>query len=720
MRILGIRLHNFLSHVETAVTFPRDGVYKIEGPNGSGKSSLIVDSILFGLYGRTRGGTKLEDLMHRPPFSREDEGNNGGSGPKETKVEVVFALDGIIYRVTRGFRGSSSGKTKAPFARLEKRERPKEPFVVVAQGVTEVSQAVQDLLKLSYPLFASSVALEQGSRGRFCHASPAERANLLSELLELQRYQEAEERCKTRIRELESRKSYLQGRLEGKEEVGEGLLLILKERIRKASLARKAAKTEIMGLLLKRRGLREEIKGLEEQLRHLKERASRERSLEEEKERLEGIVHNLESRLSALRKTNGGRIPLSPEALLEVEEKLREEIKKREEETKGLTELLEVERHLREVEKRIEETLEKEGICPYCGQELPPKVKERAITREKKELSRLLCLKDEVLKRVGKGLPTVFREDDLLEEIRAREKRRAAIEEEADRNKRAYREAVSHQREIDKLVGQLESERSRLGVIGEELRTLREEREKGREEQRRQETEKRVEELQEEAESLDALLRKREGDNARASSQLETAKDEYRKAKKEVEEIAEYRDELESIQKKLKALELARRAFSREGIPRLVIERAIMELEERANDYLSMIPTNASPINLKLKYVPHGRGDKLEIFSFAGEREAPYETFSGGERNWIDLAVHLSLAELASARRGVRLESLIVDEAVENLDTWGKESFISILQMLQQKRFPRVFFLSHSGEFSGQFESCIQLTKTEGVSRVLT
>ena len=58
--ITSVKLHNFLSHKDTELSFD-NGVTVFIGENGAGKSS-IIEAITFALFGKTRRGA-IEDVI---------------------------------------------------------------------------------------------------------------------------------------------------------------------------------------------------------------------------------------------------------------------------------------------------------------------------------------------------------------------------------------------------------------------------------------------------------------------------------------------------------------------------------------------------------------------------------------------------------------------------------------------------------------------------------
>src|SRR6056297_825330 len=89
MHIKELVLENFKSFGrKTRIPFYEDFTV-VTGPNGSGKSN-IIDAVLFALgLARARGirAQKLTDLIYNPGY---EDGESGGSGPREASVTVIL------------------------------------------------------------------------------------------------------------------------------------------------------------------------------------------------------------------------------------------------------------------------------------------------------------------------------------------------------------------------------------------------------------------------------------------------------------------------------------------------------------------------------------------------------------------------------------------------------------------------------------------------------
>ncbi len=170
MRPLKITLEGFSAY-RKKVEVDLEGVeyFSLSGPTGSGKSSLI-DAMVFALYGRVPrlGGGTVAPII--------------STASEQARVSLDFAVGEECYTVARLVQRTKSGGANTTEARLEHGDQ------VVASGAGDVTEAVSELLRLSFEDFTRTVVLPQGEFARFLTAPPGERQQLLRGLLGLDVY----------------------------------------------------------------------------------------------------------------------------------------------------------------------------------------------------------------------------------------------------------------------------------------------------------------------------------------------------------------------------------------------------------------------------------------------------------------------------------------------------------------------------------------------------
>lgn len=156
-------------------------------------------------------------------------------------------------------------------------------------------------------------------------------------------------------------------------------------------------------------------------------------------------------------------------------------------------------------------------------------------------------------------------------------------------------------------------------------------------------------------------------------------------------------------------------AFGRNGIPALVIENAVPELERIANEILGEMSQGRHSLRFETQRELKSRAGMAEtldiiVADWMGAR--PYETFSGGEQLRIDFAIRFALAELLARRAGSRIEWLVIDEGLGSQDKEHRELVLEAIRNVAG-RFRKVLVITHVEEAQGAFPQQIRFERTD-------
>lgn len=156
-------------------------------------------------------------------------------------------------------------------------------------------------------------------------------------------------------------------------------------------------------------------------------------------------------------------------------------------------------------------------------------------------------------------------------------------------------------------------------------------------------------------------------------------------------------------------------AFSKNGIPALIIENAIPELERISNEILGEMSQGKHSLRFETQRELKSRAGVAEtldiiVSDWAGSR--PYETFSGGEQLRIDFAIRFALAELLSRRAGSKIEWLVVDEGLGSQDREHRELVLEAIKNVAN-RFKKVFVITHIEEAQEAFPNQIRFERSD-------
>ena len=143
-----------------------------------------------------------------------------------------------------------------------------------------------------------------------------------------------------------------------------------------------------------------------------------------------------------------------------------------------------------------------------------------------------------------------------------------------------------------------------------------------------------------------------------------------------------------------------RRAFGPDGIPALLIESAIPDLQADANALLEQL--SEKPLRLELRLSRRGTVETLEIRVRDEYGTHGYELFSGGEAFRIHFALRVALARALARRAGTQLRTLFVDEGFGTQDAAGRERLVRALAAIQHE-FSLILVITHLDEVRAAF-----------------
>ncbi len=213
---------------------------------------------------------------------------------------------------------------------------------------------------------------------------------------------------------------------------------------------------------------------------------------------------------------------------------------------------------------------------------------------------------------------------------------------------------------------------------------------------------------------------------AEVEQALQTARREFFAAQRKVGEAAQRvqackamfaeRDrlqrELDELARRQSLLGDLRAAFGKNGVPAMIIENILPELEDSANELLSRMTSGRMNVRFETQRQTQ-KGDvsetlELRINDELGERL--YEMFSGGEAFRINFAVRIALSKLLAHRAGARLQTLIIDEGFGTQDAKGREALIEAIRSIEPD-FERIFVITHIDELKDAFPARIEVVK---------
>jgi exonuclease SbcC len=223
----------------------------------------------------------------------------------------------------------------------------------------------------------------------------------------------------------------------------------------------------------------------------------------------------------------------------------------------------------------------------------------------------------------------------------------------------------------------------------------------------------------EEAIRRETEVRERRTEERRALEQVTRVQ----QALSAIEVARQRKDELEQRRVALSAdksiYEELRAAFGKNGIPAMIIEAAIPELEEEANALLARMTEGRMNVRLDTQREKKtgGVAETLDILISDELGTRAYESYSGGEAFRVNFAIRVALSQLLARRAGAQLRTLFIDEGFGTQDEAGRQRLVEAINSVQDQ-FDLLLVITHIDELREAFPVQIVVTKTSDGSRV--
>ncbi|MEN8241439.1 MAG: SMC family ATPase [Chloroflexota bacterium] len=159
------------------------------------------------------------------------------------------------------------------------------------------------------------------------------------------------------------------------------------------------------------------------------------------------------------------------------------------------------------------------------------------------------------------------------------------------------------------------------------------------------------------------------------------------------------------------------RAFGKDGVPAMLIEQALPQIESKANEVLERLSGGSMSIRFitQQAYKDSKREDlretlEIQISDNAGIRD--YEMYSGGEAFRINFAIRLALSEVLAQRAGARLQTLVIDEGFGSQDEIGRQRLVEAINLVKTD-FEKILVITHIEALKDAFPNRLEIRKTD-------
>jgi len=729
---LHLKLTNFMPYRTAELNFSGIHIGCLTGDNGAGKSS-ILDAITWALWGRSRS-KRDDELVHQ--------------GQTEMQVEFTFALGGNVYRVVRARKaGKKSGAGALdfqvsgpllnhlppsggpPFANGTNRggrDLPS-PVGVSSDGgkdgdggswrtiaepqMNATQQKIIDLLRLDYDTFINSAFLLQGRADEFTVKTATERKKVLADVLGLDIWDQYEMRAKEKVASIENELRLIDLRLneidteaarkpqfEAEVAVAQKAVIELGDRLREAEAKYQQAQQAQRSLGMLDAQLADLVKRIAQAEREL---ASVERDLNLAQQKADDAP--LATELADTQAHIGA---------LARREVVRDELRQRK------SDLGEEAASLRGQNERLVPEVEPfkariallesstEPLCPTCGQPLTVEHRQQVVAELNSEVearrhlfrenkARLEAIKPEVtavdselaaLESELRSLPTLHRRaaelQAAIEAARVAAKSIAGLEQ----RRSEWQSALDGDREKQEAIAaQIGAARAGLGDFA----------------------------------ARQAEYDRTRADEARARQQLGAAEQKLAACEAQLQQREAKRAERKQWAEEKGLYEELRLAFGKKGVPAMIIEAAIPEIEDEANALLTKITSGRMHLRFDTQRETV-KGDTVETLEIKIADELgtrPYENYSGGEQFRVNFAIRIALSKLLARRAGAQLQTLVIDEGFGALDSTGRDKLVEAINVVQDD-FQRILVITHLDELKDAFPVRIEVTKMANGSQI--
>jgi len=160
--------------------------------------------------------------------------------------------------------------------------------------------------------------------------------------------------------------------------------------------------------------------------------------------------------------------------------------------------------------------------------------------------------------------------------------------------------------------------------------------------------------------------------------------------------------------------------FGNKGVKSLLLDTITPILNANANEYLSILTDGTAKVRFSTQTTLQS-GEQRDRFNVAAEiamGSQDYAGASGGEHQRIDIATLFALGDLASSRAHAPISLRLLDEPFSALDSVGAEQVVRLLKTKIVPKSGTVLVMTHDDNLKALFDNRILVVKEGGISRI--
>ena len=708
---LNLTIENFMGNVKSELDFTLFDSCLVVGrnkhndreSNGTGKSTIFkaIDFVLFGEY----------PTRHIDKIVRE--------GEDKCTVAMEFMSGASTYRATR-IRRVQAGQTEL---RLD--EKAGDKWVPKGQRTSgHAAKELAKLVRINYESFKSSVLFAQGDLSGLAAATPDKRKALLKEPLQLAIYSKFEKIAKTKTKALEEEYKLLCSRIStlGNPQIDIGnyskQIKKLEKEIKKCckdiATNNELQNTKKECLVEVNNKINNSVVVPAGKLHVVKTKLSKQEGVLAKSKQSISDTESSKDKYNITLELTKKLIKIAQTTLDEInkeslrsDEDIQEDIEKlQKKEQKEQIHLAQLQSDL----DRCDHILPEDAECPKCKQGICAEYRSEFLSsnQERKEKlhadwtlhsDRRSKVQDKIIvlrKEARDAAATIKRRDNCLFDIKSHQSKIDNIKDIISQLEKSILEFISVQHTAENEIAELKEEEK---LLNEEIQKFD------------------ADKLQAQANSLGTDIRNLAQIINDLSSELSSK---YRelgnvesaidRCHEDVRKIAAYQADKEKTSKLLSIMQKGTTAFSPKGIPTLIINTILDDLQIEVNKLLQELRPE-----LSLQFIVEKENqDTLDIVFKVDGSERDYNLLSGGQKMYIALSMKMGLSAVIQKRLGVDIKFLELDEVDQSLDKAGVDAFASVMKSWQSKW--KIFVVTHNETLKNFFNHAILVEKIKAGS----
>jgi len=685
MRPLKLTLEGFHSYRDRT-DLDLSGVRQVAvwGSTGSGKSSLF-DAMRFALFGTYRTADIDEVVCH---------------GTQRASVCLRYEFDGQVYEQERTRHLGS--KTVAYLRRVHGDQVEN----IAGPSTQQVTKAVTDLLGCNAATFEATVLIPQGLSGIFTQqATAAERRRILSDILELNHIDVLYRTVKERLRQKRQAASALQGQID----------------------AYRASLPDEQSLHARQGELNQQLQQVNQQLQLIEYDRQAYQAYEAYVQRLQELNRTLRNESQYAQQLAQAQQRLA--SLQDQQRQIEDQLAHMADHTTDIEELHAWLTDLRDRREDLEGQIAQLGVacehyaaeidtaqadrhrlvaaqdCPLCGTHLDPESAQRIQTdletrasllqanlvEARQHIQRLQASRANIDAQIGQTQQTIhqyLQESSVIQELQRKVAGVQALQQEVTRSIQATQQRLDEIADAQAERAQLETQIAQLVIpLRDQVQDLDEQ------------------QLQAQASQIQQQL-----------GGIQQQLDDAQRVKNQIDQTHQ---QLQQLQDEMRLYEIVSEVVAPTGLPTALMDTYVHQAMVVANSILADL---GLPYQIQLRTSrPGADGHPIDCFDLSiqtatGERS--YNSFSGGERFQLDLAIRMALTRLLQARSQHAIPTLIMDEGWGQFDEESVQVLADVCNRISTD-FGFEFFatITHTPQVKEMFNHLILVTKdTDGYS----